>query len=183
MDRCIPGLNNTATRLRPYSLVAWAWWKAAELARAEAGDVVEVDRLKAYVDRIEVVFAVGHLLENDFEGLLGSDTLNTEVVGRGSYDFSSKRWRDFRVRRSLTTSLMAPVSYGPSAKEGAGLGYLSPRSDGAFAPTAEVMPAVLALDELLAEVLEDPCLCGSSMTIGRWTIWRMRSARLAGPAC
>jgi hypothetical protein len=160
MDRCIPGLNNTATRLRPYSLVAWAWWKAAELARAEAGGVVEVDRLKAYVDRIEVVFAVGHLLENDFEGLLGSDTLNAEVVGRGSYDFSSKRWRDFRIRRNLTTSLMAPVSYGPSAKKGAGLGYLSPRSDGAFAPTAEVMPAVLALDELLAEVLGDPCLSG-----------------------
>ncbi len=172
MDRCIPGLNNTATRLRPYTLVAWAWWKAAELARKEAGDVVQVDRLKAYVDRVEVLFAVGHLVEGDFGGLLGSDTLNAEVVGRGSYDFSSKRWRDFRVRRALTTSLMAPVSYGPSAKEGAGLGYLSPRSDGVFAPTAEVMPAVLALDGLLAGAMGDPCL--ARLECGRVGVARMR---------
>lgn len=172
MDRCIPGLNNTATRLRPYTLIAWAWWKAAALARAEVGDLIEVDRLKAFVDRIEVVFAVGHLVEQDFGGLLGSDTLNGEVVSRGRYDFSSRRWRDFRVRRVLTTSLMAPVSYGPSAKEGAGLGFLSPRSDGAFAPTAEVMPAVLALDELLADVLDDPCL--ASLECGEVEVERMR---------
>lgn len=157
MDRCIPGLNNTATRLRPYTLVAWAWWKAAELAREEVGELVEVDLLKAFVDRIEVVFAVGHLVEQDFGGLLGSDTLNGEVVNRGSYDFSSKRWREFRTRRAFVTSLMAPVSYGPSAKEGAGLGFLSPRGDGAFTPTAEVMPAVLAFNNLLADVLDDPC--------------------------
>lgn len=172
MDRCIPGLNNTATRLRPYTLVAWAWWKAAALAREEAGDLVAVDRLKAYVDRVEVLFAVGHLVQRDFGGLLGSDTLNAEIVGRGSYDFSSKRWREFRVRRSLTTSLMAPVSYGPSAKEGAGLGFLSPRSDGAFAPTAEVMPAVLALDELLADLSDDPCL--ASLECGKVEVERMR---------
>ena len=172
MDRCIPGLNNAATRLRPYALVAWAWWKAAALAKSEVGETIDADRLKAYVDRVEVLFAVGHLIEGDFVGLLGSDTLNAEVVARGSYDFSSKRWQTFRARRNLNTSLMAPVSYGPSAKEGAGLGYLSPRSDGAFAPTAEVMPAVLALDELLSEVLDDPCLV--SLDCGEVDVERMR---------
>ena len=25
MDRCIPGLNNAAWRLRPYVVMAWAW--------------------------------------------------------------------------------------------------------------------------------------------------------------
>lgn len=172
MDRCIPGLNNTATRLRPYALIAWAWWKAAELARSEVGDAVDPDLLKAYVDRVEVVFAVGHLVEGDFGGLLGSDTLNAEVVSRGTYDFSSKRWQTFRDRRNLNTSLMAPVSYGPSAKEGAGLGYLSPRRDGTFAPTAEVMPAVVALDEALSEVLDDPCL--ASLECGKVRVERMR---------
>jgi len=172
MDRCIPGLNNTATRLRPYALVAWAWWKAAALAKAEIGDLVDPDRLKAYVDRIEVVFAVGHLLENDFAGLLGRDTLNGEVVNRGAYDFSSKLWRDFRVRRNSTTSLMAPVSYGPSAKEGAGLGYLSPRADGAFAPTVEAMPVVHAIEAELSEILDDPCF--AALDCGVIEVERMR---------
>lgn len=165
MDRCIPGLNNAATRLRPYTLVAWAWWKAAELARREGGELVDPDRLKAYVDRVEVLFTVGHLLEQDFAGLLGSDTLRAEVVNRGTYDFSSPTWQAFRKRRAANTSLMAPVSYGPSAKEGAGLGYLSPRNDGTFAPTAEIMPAVIAFDAQLEELRDDPCLgsleCGA----------------------
>lgn len=171
MDRCIPGLNNTATRLRPYTLVAWAWWKAASLAKEEGSELVEVDRLKAFVDRVEVVFAVGHLMHQDFAGLLGSDTLNGEVVSRDSYDFSSKRWQEFRKKRALVTSLMAPVSYGPSAKEGLGLGFLSPRGDGAFTPTAEVMPAVFAFNDLLADILEDPCL--ASLGCGKVDLARM----------
>lgn len=172
MDRCIPGLNNTATRLRPYALLAWAWWKAAELARAEGSELVDPDRLKAYVDRVEVLFTVGHLLHGDFAGLLGSDTLRAEVANASEYDFASAKWRDFRRRRALNTSLMAPVSYGPSAKEGAGLGYLSARSDGTFAPTAEVMPAVIALDGLLADILEDDCL--AALECGTIDVQRMR---------
>lgn len=172
MDRCIPGLNNTATRLRPYSLVAWAWWKAAELARHKGEDSVDPDRLKAYVDRVEVLFTVGHLLEEDFAGLLGSDTLRAEIVSRGTYDFSSPAWQSFRKRRAANTSLMAPVSYGPSAKEGAGLGYLSPRSDGTFAPTAEIMPAVIALDAQLEGLSGDPCL--GSLKCGEVDVERMQ---------
>lgn len=172
MDRCIPGLNNAATRLRPYTLVAWAWWKAAELARREGGELVDPDRLKAFVDRIEVLFTVGHLLEEDFAGLLGSDTLRAEVVNRGTYDFSSPIWQAFRKRRAANTSIMAPVSYGPSAKEGAGLGYLSPRSDGTFAPTAEVMPAVMAFDALLDELSGDPCL--DALECGEVDVERMQ---------
>jgi hypothetical protein len=172
MDRCIPGLNNAATRLRPYTLVAWAWWKAAELVRREGGQLVDPDRLKAYVDRVEVLFTVGHLLEQDFAGLLGSDTLRAEVVNRGAYDFSSPAWQVFRKRRAANTSLMAPVSYGPSAKEGAGLGYLSPRSDGTFAPTAEIMPAVIAFDAQLEELHDDPCL--SSLDCGEVGVERMQ---------
>ncbi|WP_145206648.1 hypothetical protein [Sphingobium sp. B2] len=172
MDRCIPGLNNAATRLRPYTLVAWAWWKAAELARKEGGELVDPDRLKAYIDRVEVLFTVGHLLEQDFAGLLGSDTLRAEVVGRGTYDFSSPAWQAFRKRRAANTSLMAPVSYGPSAKEGAGLGYLSPRSDGTFAPTAEVMPAVMSFDAQLEGLHDDPCL--ASLECGEVDVERMQ---------
>lgn len=172
MDRCIPGLNNAATRLRPYTLVAWGWWKAAELARREGGELIDPDRLKAYVDRVEVLFTVGHLLEQDFAGLLGSDTLRAEVVNRETYDFSSLAWQAFRKRRAANTSLMAPVSYGPSAKEGAGLGYLSPRSDGTFAPTTEVMPAVIAFDAQLEELSDDPCL--GSLECGEVNVERMQ---------
>lgn len=156
MDDVIPGLNNVASRLRVYVLLAWAWWKAGELAREEGKPQESADRLRAYVDRVEVLFAVSHLVNNDFAGLLGRDTLNARVVRPGGFDFSGEGWTKFRKDRALVSSFMAPVAYGPSAKVGRGVAVLFPGAGGAFAPVAEVMPAVIAFDKKLQPILDEP---------------------------
>jgi len=156
MDGVIPGLNNVASRLRVYVLLAWAWWKAAELGRAQGKSQESADRLRAFVDRMEVLFAVSHLVNNDFVGLLGRDTLNARVVRPGGFDFTGAGWAKFRKDRALVSSFMAPVAYGPSAKVGLGLGVLVLSDGGTFVPATEVMPAVLALESQLEPILDEP---------------------------
>jgi hypothetical protein len=156
MDDVIPGLNNVASRLRVYVLLAWAWWKAAELSRAEGKSQESADRLLAFVDRMEVLFAVSHLVNNDFVSLLGRDTLNARVVRPGGFDFTGTGWAKFRKDRALISSFMAPVAYGPSAKVGLGLGVLALSDAGTFAPVTEVVPAVLAFEKQLKPILDEP---------------------------
>ncbi len=98
-----------------------------------------------------MIFQTGHLVAGEFASLPGSEGLQRRVVDRGGYDFSATEWNEWHMRRRLQGSLMAPVSYGPSVKEGLGMGFLR-SSGGLFSPVHEVMPAVLALDSSLAPV-------------------------------
>ena len=157
MDRCIPGLNNAAWRLRPYTLMAWSWWRLAKVAEAAGMAEVPVALARDFTDRIEVLFQAGHLAAGEYGSLPGADGVRASVVTPGGIDFSSKAWRTWHGKRMDGASLMAPVSYGPSVKEGLGMGYL--RSiGGAFVPVDEVMPAVLALHARLAPALAHPAL-------------------------
>jgi hypothetical protein len=156
MDDLLPGINNVASRLRVYVLLAWAWWKAGELGKAAGKSQASADRLRAFVDRMEVLFAVSHLVNDDFYGMLGRDTLNARVVRAGGFDFSGDGWAKFRRDRELVSSFMAPVAYGPSAKVGLGMGVIMPVEAGVFAPVDAVMPAVLAFDEQIKPILAGP---------------------------
>jgi hypothetical protein len=151
MDRLIPGLNNAAWRLRPYVVMAWAWWRAAQLAEREALPALPVMVGRRFADRIEVIFQTGHLAAGEFGSLPGSEGIQARVVDAGGYDFSTPEWHAWHLRRREQGSLMAPVSYGPSIKEGLGMGFLR-SSGGLFSPVEEVLPAVLALNECLAPV-------------------------------
>nr|WP_315380623.1 hypothetical protein [uncultured Sphingomonas sp.] len=180
MDGCIPGLNNAAWRIRPYVVMSWSWWQAARLAKRDGLDVLTVAVGRRFVDRIEVLFQIGQLRAGDFDSLPGVEDLQARVVNAGGYDFSTPDWETWHVKRRGQGSLMAPVSYGPSAKEGLGLGFLR-SSEGLFAPVDEVMPAVLALDARLAPALSHEAF--SSLECG-WVpldcmeawhpLWRMR---------
>lgn len=156
MDRLIPGLNNVATRLRPYVAVTWAWWRAGELARESGASEILPSTLRAFVDRVEVAFAGSHLRVREFDGLLGSDVLERFRAGTDAYVFRGERWRDFQTSRRNNTSLMAPVAYGPSLKVGTGLGFLVQVEDGAFRPTPSAMPAVMAFNASLGPFLSHP---------------------------
>ncbi|MEJ7926021.1 hypothetical protein WG908_04535 [Sphingobium sp. AN641] len=149
MDRCIPGLNNAAWRLRPYVVMAWAWWQAARLADRKRLSALPVMLGRRFADRIEVIFQAGHLVAGEYDSLPGSEGIQDRVVSQGGYDFSTQEWHTWHLRRREQGSLMAPVSYGPSVKEGLGMGFLR-SSGGLFSPVEEVMPAVLALDACLA---------------------------------
>lgn len=188
MDRCIPGLNNAAWHIRPYVVMAWGWWQAARLARRDGLQSLPVPVGRRFADRIEVIFQTGQLVAGDFSSLPGSEGLQARVVDAGGYDFSAPDWETWHVRRRDQGSLMSPVSYGPSAKEGLGMGFLR-SSAGLFAPVDEVMPAVLALDQLLAPALEHPAF--SSLECGwvpleamvEWhALWRMRDLTAAEAA-
>lgn len=180
MDRCIPGLNNAAWRLRPYVVMAWAWWRAARLAARDGLGELPVTVGRRFADRIEVLFQAGQLVAGDFDSLPGVEDLRARVVDAGGYDFSSPDWETWHVKRRLQGSLMSPVSYGPSAKEGLGLGFLR-SSGGLFAPVDEVMPAVLALDARLEPALDHGAFsdleCGwvpLELMVGWHPLWNMR---------
>jgi hypothetical protein len=179
MDRCIPGLNNAAWRLRPYVIMAWAWYQAARLAERDGLAALPVALGRRFADRVEVMFQAGQLVAREFGGLPGADGLQARVVAPGGYDFSGADWPVWHMKRREGGSLMAPVSYGPSVKEGLGLGFLR-SSAGLFAPVDEVMPAVLALDARLAPALADAAFasleCGPVLLerMTEWhSLWRM----------
>ena len=179
MNRCIPGLNNAAWRIRPYGVLAWAWWRAVRLAEAGGAHEVSATAARRFVDRIEVIFQAGHLAAGEYGSLPGSDGIQLRVLNEGGYDFSSAAWPALSQARQTQGSLMSAVSYGPSSKEGLGLGYLRTTS-GTFVPVEEVMPAVQALEQLLAPVLDHPAFasldCGwvSADDMKAWhPLWSM----------
>lgn len=181
MDRALPGLNNAATRLRPYVAVTWAWWKAIELGRIRGGQL-DYDVLKNFVDRIEVLFVASHLQAGEMTGLPGEQVINRYRNGANQYDCTSPAWDAFRKKRR-NTSLMAPVAYGPSIKVGAGLGFLRTDEEGLMAPMAEVMPAVRAFDKALRKVSAHPALSslqGTNVTLADLgtfhRVWRTAGA-------
>jgi len=180
MDGCIPGLNNAAWRIRPYVVMAWAWWQAAQLAKRDGHDSLPVYVGRRFADRIEVLFQIGQLRAGDFDSLPGVEDLQARVVNAGGYDFSSPDWETWHVKRRDQGSLMSPVSYGPSSKQGLGLGFLRSEA-GLFAPMDEIMPAVLALNALLEPALAHQAF--SALECGwvpldlmeRWhLLWHMR---------
>lgn len=148
MDEVLPGINNVTTLVRPYSLMTWAWWKAVELAK-QAGGKVEVERLRAYVERVDLIFVMSQLMRDAAAELPGKIYLG-KWLDHDSFDFDEAEWRSrFEVRRT-STSLMAPVQYGPSIRSQSGLGWLVPEPEsGVLVPVEQVMPAIEALDRLL----------------------------------
>jgi hypothetical protein len=67
MDQVIPGLNNVARHIRPFVVVTWAWRRAGQLAKAQGLDEIQIDRLRDFVDRIEVIYAWSNFLETPMQ--------------------------------------------------------------------------------------------------------------------
>src|SRR5262249_55919555 len=55
MDLVFPGLNNVASHIRPFTVVAWAWRRAARCAKNMRGTSIHSSELEDFVDRIEVI--------------------------------------------------------------------------------------------------------------------------------
>src|SRR5919106_1765112 len=75
MDQVLPGLNNVARHIRPFVLVAWSWRRAKQLAEARGLDRVPIDRLRDFVDRIEVIYAWSQFLRDPHSDLPGQQVL------------------------------------------------------------------------------------------------------------
>lgn len=150
MDHALPGINNVTAHIRPYTLMSWAWWKAAKAAEAGGKTSVDAAWLQDTVDRLEVLFAWSHFLADDAAGIPGRNVLKDKLPRPGSartYNFAGPDWDRLRQDRRRSTAFMAPIQYGPSIKS---LGWLVPTPEGAFHPSTQAIKAVEALDALVS---------------------------------
>ncbi|MDL2399460.1 hypothetical protein [Rhizobium mayense] len=136
MDDALPGINNVTQHVRPYTFMAWAVWKATQIASAVGIDDAQV--IADLVDRYEALYAWSHLIAG--KPFRGAASLKRAISARAAGEpflFSGSAWEEYRKNG---TSFMAPTEYGPSIKS---IRYISADS-GSVA--SEAMPAVLDFD-------------------------------------
>ncbi len=155
MDLVIPGLNNVVRYIRPFTVISWAWRRAAFCAQMAGKVRVTSDELQDFVDRIEVLFVWSQLLRDRSVDLPGRDFLGF-LTKANSYTFGGATWRAIRNARKYSTALSAPVNYGPALKS---LGWIEQAEiPGVYKSTAIASPAIDALDRRLDPYLSHPGL-------------------------
>jgi hypothetical protein len=154
MDQVLPGLNNVARHIRPFVLVSWAWRRAAAIAERSGKKRVEVDSLRDFVDRIEVIYVWSQLVENPNADLPGRDVVSP-ILKAGRYTFGGEAWKKRREVRENSTSLMAAINYGPALKS---MGWLSPHPEEPKVMIAAewAEPALTAFEKAMAKHLGHP---------------------------
>lgn len=196
MDAVLPGLNNVGRRIRPFVVVAWAARRAARLAEQSGAAVVPDGVLRAFLDRIEVVYAWSHFLVRPDAQLPGRLVL-APFVSAERYEFAGPEWEAFRKSRQASTAFTAAITYGPSIKA---LGWAGPvsasrkawSSSGLFDEALDAFEATFA-SELDHPVFSDLETAGvTRQDLLRWAaLWNMDeltgeeeeafSSALAGP--
>jgi hypothetical protein len=152
MDLVFPGLNNVACHIRPYTLIAWAWKRAAHRAKAEGHRSIGLDTLQDFVDRMEVLFAWSQFLIDPAADLPGRDFLSP-LLHKPSHRFGDAAWKSLCEKRRYSTALSAPVNYGPAVKT---LGWLIPADDGAFVASETLSLALAAFEGKLGDLINEP---------------------------
>ena len=151
MDEVLPGLNNVARHVRPFVVVAWAWRRAGQRARALGKSTIPQDQLQDFVDRIEVLFVLSQVLRDGTADLPGSRYLGSWFKD-GRLKFGGAKWQRRREERRYSTALSAPVNYGPGLRM---LGWVRPHPEyaGVMIPNPVVGPALDALEAELGDAL------------------------------
>jgi len=164
MDVVLPGLNNVASHIRPFTVVAWAWRHAATLARDLGQSSISVDVLRDFVDRIEVIYAWSQFQRKADTDLPGRDYL-ADLIKANQYTFGGNAWKRRREAREYSTALSAPVNYGPGLKS---LGWMQSDAgnSGALAVRGVADEAIAAFEHELGPCLSQPALS----TLGEVTV-------------
>jgi len=158
MDRVFPGINNVARHIRPFTVVAWAWRRAAQVADMQGQRRVLPSVLHDFVARIEVAFAWSQFVRDPQCSLPGRDVI-APLLGEAEYRFGGKAWERRRDARTYSTALSAPVNYGPAVKA---FGWVQAGPDGGFAASEAVQDAMAAMDEAMSPFLDHPALSSFS---------------------
>lgn len=141
MDQVIPGFNNVAGRIRPYSLLAWAWHRAAVCAKAQGYKEIEPAKMKDFVERMEFLFVWSQFLINPAAELPGRDTF-LPYLNRSTFRFGDAAWQAICDRRRHSTSLKSALNYGPAVKY---LGWTVAMKERTFACAEMCFPQLLRL--------------------------------------
>jgi hypothetical protein len=160
MEETVPGINNVTIHIRPYTFMAWAWWKAS-LVAANNGEVNPV-KMADLVARYEAMYAWAHSLAGN--PLRGAAIIRANLPLKGSHDvflFEGTKWEEFRKKM---TSLMAPTEYGPSIKA---LHFLKVEVGGIFTRSQEAKDAVLMIDQIISSVIPER-LIGAKAPAAAW---------------
>jgi hypothetical protein len=197
LDRVLVGINNVASHVRPFVVVAWAWRRATELAEESGKRKVEVELLRDFVDRIEVIYAWSQFLLDRDADLPGRAVLEF-LFDAPHYKFSGADWAEKKRVRRYSTGFSSPINYGPALRS---LGWVerSPADRDIFAPLSGTEQALDAFEAKIADRLKHPAFSKlgpvtvTGAEVRKWAeAWALESptkaernfawAALAGPA-
>ena len=150
MSACIPAINNVTWFVRPYALVAWIFWKFHALCHEQDLDEPTDAQMKIFMEKIEIMFTWGAMLENAGAAIPGKGS-KLPPTKDGWVPLTFSAWK----RTARNTSLMAPVTYGPSSKTHGGFGFLESVRSGFFRPSGPGVAMAEALDEVLSKAPDD----------------------------
>jgi hypothetical protein len=145
MADLIPSINNVTSYIRPFSLLCWIFWKFHDLCAAKGIEQPSSTQLRAFRERIEVLFTWGARIE-DYPNIPGKLAAPPSVRD-GHVSLTFEAWG----RIQASTSLIAALWYGPAAKAVIGLGFLLPipRKAGFFRTVDRGIDLAKALDQVL----------------------------------
>jgi hypothetical protein len=142
MDATVPGLNNVTRHIRPYTFMAWAWWRASKYSQRKG---MTPETMHDLVARYEAMYALSHSMRGTpFRGEITVRKYLNAEPGTDELTFSGPNWDRYKKER---TSFMAPTEYGPSIKA---LRFLKP-DEGMFGWAEEALPAIEAIDEIVSK--------------------------------
>lgn len=141
MSLCLPGINNVTGHIRPFSVVAWMFWKAHQLATAAHIKSLTSADLQIWKEKVEILFTWSHVLH----GVGGIPGTLSVPPGSGYVPLDFESWK----RQAGSTSLMAAIQYGPAAKAPDGLGFIEQVKSGVFRTTGFGNQLAAALDRRL----------------------------------
>lgn len=152
MDEVFPGLNNVARHVRPFVVVTWAWRRAHQRAQLLGAASIKLGALQDFLDRIDVIYVWSQFLRDPNADLPGRQVL-APLLQATEFKFGGPNWDKRRKVRRLSTSLSAPVNYGPGLKM---LGWIRPHPNypDVMIPTPEVGRALDAFEEQITELLD-----------------------------
>lgn len=173
MADLIPATNNVTGYIRPFSLLCWIFWKFHLLCERSGRSDPSSDDIKAFRERIEVLFTWGARLA-DAPGIPGK--LAEPPATGSAVPLTFKEWK--RVQSS--TSLIAALWYGPASKTVTGLGFLEPVASEFFRTFGNGIALAEMLDDLLRTEPEiyrrlldtlDPVQADEEDALALWIMW------------
>lgn len=155
MDKVLPGLNNVASRLRPFVLMTWAWRRVRVIIERDNLGGATDDQMRDFVDRIEAIYAWSQFLIDPNAGIPGGQALAELIYGEDdTYRFGGKQWEKRRDLRRTSTGLISPLNYGPGLRS---MGWLVPAGPpGVFQPNSALDGMLDSFEACFASELTHP---------------------------